>query len=84
VINVIQVSEAIIRETEPVSGIDAERLAPIGIQAKELREILDIPQSTLSDWGKRRERGEGKPRQTPQDKWDEFMSWEKRDRRWYK
>jgi hypothetical protein len=85
VINVIQVSEAIEAETEPVSGIEAERLAPIGIQAKELREILDIPQSTLSDWVKRKEDGKGKPsRGSHKDKWSEFMMWEKSEGKWYR
>ncbi len=81
----IQVAEDLPGETEPSRGIEAERLAPIGIQAKELREILQIPQSTLSDWVKRRERGEGKPsRGSHKEKWDEFMNWEKSDRQWYR
>jgi hypothetical protein len=84
-IDAIQVVEAIIGETEPKGGIEAERLAPVGIQAKELREILQIPQSTLSDWVKRRERGEGKPsRGSHKDKWSEFMTWEKSEGKWYK
>jgi hypothetical protein len=85
VINVNQVSEVIEGATDPVSGIEAERLAPIGIQAKELCEILDIPQTTLSDWGRRRERGEGKPsRGGHKDKWEAFMKWEKREGKWYR
>jgi hypothetical protein len=84
VIEAIQVSEAIDAEIEPKGGIDAERLAPIGIQAKELSEILDIPQTTLSDWVKRKERGEGKPsRGGHKDKWSEFMEWEKHEGKWY-
>ncbi len=80
-----QVVEVIDAETEPSRGIDAERLAPIGIEAKELKDILDIPQSTLSDWVKRREDGKGKPsRGSHKDKWSEFMKWQKRDRQWYK
>jgi hypothetical protein len=84
-IDAIQVVEAITGETEPSTGIDAERLAPIGIQAKELKDILDIPQSTLSTWVKRRENDKGKPSSGEhKDKWDEFMKWQKRDRQWYR
>ena len=84
VITTIQIVEAITGETEPVSGIEAERFAPIGIQAKELREILQIPQSTLSDWARRRNEGKGKPSKgSHKDKWSEFMKWQKRDRKWY-
>jgi archaellum component FlaC len=85
VINVNQVSEAIEGATDPVSGIEAERLAPIGIEAKELKDILEIPQSTLSDWVKRKEDGKGKPsRGSHKDKWSEFMMWEKSEGKWYR
>jgi hypothetical protein len=79
-----QVSEAITVEIEPSRGIDAESEAGKGIQAKELQDILGVPQSTLSDWGKRRKDGKGQPSSGEhKDKWDEFMEWEKRDRKWY-
>jgi DNA-binding transcriptional regulator YiaG len=84
-VDAIQVSEAITVEIEPLSGIEAERLATRGITTKELSEILDIPPTTLSDWGKRREDGKGKPsRGSHKDKWSEFLNWEKRDRQWYR
>ncbi len=83
-VDAIQVSEAITGETEPSRGIEAERLAPVGIQARELKDILDIPQSTLFDWVKRKEDGKGKPsRGTHKDKWSEFLTWEKREGKWY-
>ncbi len=83
-IDAIQVSEAIDAEIEPVSGIEPESETAQGITTKELSESLDIPPTTLSDWGRRRERGEGKPsRGSHKDKWDAFMEWEKRDRKWY-
>jgi hypothetical protein len=84
VITTIQVAEAITVETDPVSGIEPESLAPVGIQARELKDILDIPQSTLFDWVKRKEDGKGKPtRGSHKDKWHEFMMWEKREGKWY-
>jgi hypothetical protein len=85
VITTIQVSEAITGETEPSRGIDAEKLLGKGIEAKELKDILDIPQSTLSDWVKRRGEGKGKPsRGSHKDKWSEFMMWEKHEGKWYR
>ncbi len=83
-IDAIQVSEAITGETEPSRGIEPESNTGKGIEAKELKDILEIPQSTFSDWVKRKEDGKGKPsRGSHKEKWDEFMEWEKSEGKWY-
>ncbi len=84
-IDAIQVSEDLPGETEANMSIDAESEAGKGIQAKELQDILGVPQSTLSDWGKRRKDGKGQPSSGEhKDKWDEFMEWEKSEGKWYR
>jgi hypothetical protein len=84
-IDAIQVVEAIDAEIEPVSGIEPESNTGKGIEAKELKDILDIPRTTLSDWVKRKEDGKGKPsRGSHKDKWEAFMKWEKREGKWYR